>query len=106
MNRRGFLGAILAAGVAPAIVRAESLMCCSGIVLPSVKPLVYGGGLLSPEMIIRETMEILRDQMTLGRSFAKFELEEVCGAVPVVVMRRIDPFKALNSMCNEFSFKG
>jgi len=26
MNRRGFLGAILAAGVAPAIVRAESLM--------------------------------------------------------------------------------
>ncbi len=26
MNRRGFLGAILAAGVAPAVVRAESLM--------------------------------------------------------------------------------
>lgn len=26
MNRRGFLGAILACGVAPAIVRAESLM--------------------------------------------------------------------------------
>lgn len=26
MNRRGFLGAILAAGVAPAVVRAESIM--------------------------------------------------------------------------------
>ncbi len=32
MNRRGFLGAILATGVAPAFVRAESLM---RIVVPS-----------------------------------------------------------------------
>jgi len=34
MNRRGFLGAILAASAAPAIVRAESLMRVSGIVMP------------------------------------------------------------------------
>lgn len=35
MNRRGFLGAILAAAAAPAIVRAESLMPTrSGILVP------------------------------------------------------------------------
>lgn len=40
MNRRGFLGAILAAGCAPAIVRAESLMRVrqldSGILIPDM----------------------------------------------------------------------
>lgn len=41
MDRRGFLGAILAAGCAPAIVRAESLMRTfvrhdSGILMPEI----------------------------------------------------------------------
>lgn len=34
MNRRGFLGAILAAAVAPAVVKAESIMRVRPIVLP------------------------------------------------------------------------
>lgn len=40
MNRRGFLGAILAAGVAPAIVRASSLMVVHNrIVVPEWGPI-------------------------------------------------------------------
>ena len=35
MNRRGFLAGILAAGAAPAVVKAASLMKVSGIVLPT-----------------------------------------------------------------------
>lgn len=34
MTRRRFLGAILAAGVAPAVVRASSLMRCTGLIVP------------------------------------------------------------------------
>jgi hypothetical protein len=49
MNRRGFLGAILAAASAPAIVRAQSLMPTrSGILVPEPTklwvPKAYGGG--------------------------------------------------------------
>ncbi len=35
MDRRGFLQSILVAGVSPAIVRASSLMACSGFVIPT-----------------------------------------------------------------------
>lgn len=34
MTRRGFLQGIIAAGVAPAIVKAESIMPCIGLVIP------------------------------------------------------------------------
>lgn len=34
ISRRGFLAAILAAGVAPALVRSSSLMLCRGILIP------------------------------------------------------------------------
>lgn len=40
MNRRGFIGAILAASAAPAIVRAESLMRVSGLIIPAERPIV------------------------------------------------------------------
>ena len=40
MNRRGFLAGMLALGVAPAIVRAESLM---RIVVPSIEDVVRYG---------------------------------------------------------------
>lgn len=43
MNRRGFLSSILAAGVAPFVVRAESLMAvrvpASGLIVPRCSPI-------------------------------------------------------------------
>lgn len=41
MNRRGFLGAIFATGIAPAVARASSLMHVRPIVDATV-PIVYG----------------------------------------------------------------
>lgn len=38
MNRRSFIGAILAAGIAPAIARADWLMKGSGIIVPRPRP--------------------------------------------------------------------
>ena len=68
MNRRGFLGSILALGCAPAIVRASSLM--------PVRPLFVtagfetagfavrsGSSLLTPTIITREALEILEKNM-------------------------------------------
>lgn len=71
MNRRGFLGAILAAGCAPAIVRAESLMRCTGIVLPTLaETLVVNTParftVLDPQMIIREAMGMLGQNIEMG----------------------------------------
>lgn len=48
MNRRGFLGAILAAAVAPAIVRADALM---RIVPRDAAVLPAPGGLMVPEKL-------------------------------------------------------
>lgn len=48
MNRRGFLQSILAAGVMPAIVRAESLMTCAGFVIPSKEIILPGAQLIVP----------------------------------------------------------
>lgn len=59
MNRRGFLGAILAAGVAPAIVRSSSLM---KLVVPSqeiIVPVLVPFDLITRSMIIRETLLVL-----------------------------------------------
>lgn len=66
MNRRGFLGAILAAGCAPAIVRASSLMKVSGIIIPTTAEVIAvngGNRLLSIEMITREALMILEKNL-------------------------------------------
>jgi hypothetical protein len=60
MDRRGFLGAILAAGVAPAVVKAASLMPLwvrseSGLIVRS------GNGLLTIEIITAEALKILNE---------------------------------------------
>jgi len=63
MDRRGFLGAILAAGCAPAIVRASSLM---KIVVPTtVEVLEYSGNrLLTVSMITKEALRILEENLS------------------------------------------
>lgn len=73
MNRRGFLGAILAAGVAPAIVRAANIMPVflrrevGGLLVPEVSgmALMQGGGntLLTIEMVTKEALRILEKNM-------------------------------------------
>lgn len=49
MNRRGFLQSILIAGVAPAIVRAESLMAVRGLLIPAKEIILPGAaGIVAP----------------------------------------------------------
>lgn len=62
MNRRGFLAAILASGMAPAIVKAANIMpifvsSSAGLVLPSPEPIFVASGgntLLTIDRITRE----------------------------------------------------
>ena len=66
MNRRGFLGGILAACAAPAIVRSQNIMRVfapveSGLLLPVA-------GLLTIDMITRETLRILHEKLSLVSS--------------------------------------
>ena len=68
MNRRGFLGSILALGAAPAIVRADSLMRIVPLdtsvlfgaydVVIDAGP-VYGNQLLTVEEMVREMRHIM-----------------------------------------------
>jgi len=75
MDRRGFLSAILAAGVAPALVKAANIMPVfarreSGMLVPSeqfVVTEIYGANmLLTPSMVTREALRILQAQLTFG----------------------------------------
>lgn len=77
ISRRGFLGAILAAGVAPFVVRAESLMAVrvppAGIIVPDFisvdKHVVVDGDDDIPEELarqIRERMELTRLMIIAG----------------------------------------
>lgn len=52
MNRRGFLGAMLAAASAPTIVKAENLM---KIIVPPEKKLIVGRGLTQSMQILDES---------------------------------------------------
>lgn len=64
MNRRGFLGAILAAGVAPAIIRGGILMPVRQIAIPTTTEIaaITGNRLLTIDQITREAMIILKQQ--------------------------------------------
>ena len=65
MDRRGFLGAILALGVAPAIVRAGSLMRCSpNLIIPSSQILLAdAGSLITIGQITAEALRILEQNL-------------------------------------------
>lgn len=74
MNRRGFLGAILATACAPAIVRGGILMPVRQIALPTDEEVfavsaTYGNTLLSPEIIARRALQILSANLALSRTW-------------------------------------
>lgn len=114
MNRRGFLGAILAAAVAPAIVRADALMRVIptdmafdaelglGDVFtveefwnptPYRVDMLYGSKLLTPPLIAREALKILNNQLTILRSVNHGVEEQYQAAGSRIVARR--PARAL-----------
>ena len=75
MNRRGFLTAMLAAGAAPAIVKAANIMPIFtrrddlGLLVPQLGPYdvavpVYGNRLLTIEEITREALRVIHQNMT------------------------------------------
>jgi hypothetical protein len=80
VNRRGFLGSILAGAMAPAIVRASSLMKLapgfevaeSGLIVPA-----GDGGLLTIDQITREALRVFMAQNTfvnsVSRSYTGFD---------------------------------
>lgn len=73
MNRRGFLGAILAAGIAPAIVRSKSLMRCSGIIVPQTEILfAQGNTILTASIIARESLQILKNNLHLASNVDEY----------------------------------
>ncbi len=71
MNRRGFLGAMLAAGVSPAIVRAANIMPVfvrrevAGLLIPET--VSAGNTLITIEQITREALAILGPHLQLAR---------------------------------------
>lgn len=68
MKRRGFLGGILAACAAPAVItRAGVLMPVRNMLLPPQEVIMLtsrGNSLITPEMIARESLKILSEQLT------------------------------------------
>jgi len=70
MNRRGFIGSILAIGAAPAIVRASSLMRVQGIIVPTLEEVVAvnsGNSLLTFDLITREALRVMEKNLILGQ---------------------------------------
>lgn len=68
MDRRGFLGAILAAGVAPAIVRASSLMSVRGLLVPTHLDSFDAFAQAMLEPIIDQHLQALEDMIIYGAS--------------------------------------
>jgi hypothetical protein len=63
VGRRGFLGAILAAGVAPAFVSAKVLMPVRTIWTPPQELMPLTAGLVTSGMIQREALRILESRL-------------------------------------------
>jgi hypothetical protein len=72
LSRRGFLGAILAAGAAPAIVKAANIMPVfvrregGGLIVPET--VVTGNTLITIDQITREALRILHKQTLFIKS--------------------------------------
>lgn len=71
MNRRGFLSGMFASAMAPAVVRASSIMRIKPLVLPGEAEFVAvasalpatGNTFLSAAMVAKEALSILEDQL-------------------------------------------
>lgn len=65
MNRRGFLQSILAAGVMPAIVKAETLMPCVGLTIPAKEIILPGAQLivLNTNLAISRVFSVTLDSL-------------------------------------------
>jgi hypothetical protein len=63
MKRRDFLKAILATGMAPAIVKAENIM---RIYVPPEKKIIMPSALLTPEEITKEASMILQGSIGIS----------------------------------------
>lgn len=92
MQRRGFLGAMLAAAAAPAYVRAESLM---GIFVPKT---YHTGGIISPLSEVEASMVRLQNYQ-----YVEFEAHIVkCIAVSIGVgyaeLKYVDQFQRARVM--------
>lgn len=74
-TRRGFLASILAAGVAPAAIGSGVLMPVRQIWTP-VNSLKMGNTLLTPQMIIKEALEILQKECGVSHINKSYEFSE------------------------------
>lgn len=94
MNRRGFLSAILATACAPAIVRAESLMRCSGIVVPTLGDVAAINGMhLTAAMVTREALRILHENLSFAQEInAEWESQFIEPLNAVLRIRRPQPY--------------
>jgi hypothetical protein len=86
MNRRGFLAGILAAGTAPAIVRAESLMKIfvpkQEILLPSAMDIAWSvADINSPNLIIAAEYEWKQLNLVIERTFQANQEQIIANAV-------------------------
>ena len=76
MRRRGFLGAILAAGMAPAFVSAKVLMPVRQIILPETAAFetvnsllrLNPSSLITIQMITNEALRVLNDNLAFSES--------------------------------------
>ena len=76
MNRRGFLGGILALGAAPAIVRADSLMRIvpRGLIVDPYDALMAqrtSNMILTCEEIARQALKVLKRHLIFGESLER-----------------------------------
>lgn len=94
MNRRSFLSAILATACAPAIVRAESLMKCSGIVVPTLGEVAaINGTFLTAAIVTREALRILHKNLSFAQEiYGEWEGEFIEPLNSVLRIRRPQPY--------------
>lgn len=95
MNRRGFLGAILAAAAAPAFIRSGILMPVRAVSIPTAEEVisvVAGNQLLTIEMITREALRVLHKNMAFvastNRAFDHAFGDKITIRVPASYERR------------------
>lgn len=92
MNRRGFLQAILASGIAPAVIG-------SGILMPirspevSIEVISTFGNLLTPTMITHEALRILEQSLSFTEAVDRGYIDQFEVSGSTLIVRRPQRFK-------------